>query len=109
MPKFSKAVFEPLVSSVFTVQIREGQVLPLRLAGITSRQISPLFESFTLNFDPPQGVPALPDDSYLMTAEGFGPELIHMSATHAGTPDPNVYYYESVFNVLVVQEDADKA
>lgn len=101
MTKFSKEVFEPLVNSIFAVQINEGQVLPLRLAGITSRHISPLFESFSLNFDPPQGVPAVPDDSYPMSAEGFGPELIHISATHAGTPDPSMYYYESVFNVLV--------
>ena len=100
MIKFSKALFEPLVSSVFTVQINEDQVIPLRLAGITSRQISPLFESFSLNFDPPLGVPAVPDDSYPMTTEGFGPELIHISATHAGTADPNAYYYEAVFNVL---------
>jgi hypothetical protein len=109
MTKFSKAIFEPLVDKTFTVKISEDQALPLRLAGITPRQISPLFESFSLNFDPPQGVPALPDDSYPMTAEGFGPELIHISATHAGTPDPNAYYYESVFNVLVEQEVADKA
>lgn len=109
MPKFSKALFEPLVNSIFTVQTSEDQAIPLRLAGITSRQISPLFESFSLNFDPPQGVPALPDDSYPMAAEGFGPELIHISATHAGTPDPNVYYYESVFNVLVEGDVADKA
>ena len=100
MAKFNKSVFEPLVEKTFTVQISEGQAIPLRLASITSRQISPLFESFSLNFDPPQGVPAVPDNSYLMAAEGFGPELIHISATHAGTPDPNVYYYESVFNVL---------
>ncbi|OGU16433.1 MAG: hypothetical protein A2076_03375 [Geobacteraceae bacterium GWC2_53_11] len=101
MPKFSKAVFEPLVNSIFTVQISDDQAIPLRLAGITSRQISPLFESFSLNFDPSLGIPVLPDNSYPMSAEGFGPELIHISATHAGTPDPNAYYYESVFNVLV--------
>lgn len=101
MPKFSKAIFEPLVNRVFTVQINDDQAISLRLAGITSRQISPLFESFSLNFDPPLRAVALPDDSYPMSAEGFGPELIHISATHAGTADPNVYYYESVFNVLI--------
>lgn len=101
MMKFSKAVFEPLVDTIFTLQNNDGQTIELRLAGITSRQMSPRYESFTLNFDPPQGVPALPDDSYSMAAEGFGPALIHISATHAGSPDPNAYYYESVFNVLV--------
>ena len=106
MAKFSKALFEPLVNCIFTVQISDDQAIPLRLAGITSRHISPLFESFSLNFDPPEGVPALPDDSYPMAAEGFGPELIHISATHAGTPDPNAYYYESVFNVLL-EESCD--
>ncbi len=101
MTKFNKAVFEALVHKIFTVQISDGQTIELRLAGISSQQMSVRYESFTLNFDPPQGVPPLPDDSYLMAAEGFGPALIHISATHAGSPDPNDYYYESVFNVLV--------
>lgn len=100
MSKFSNAIFEPLVNSIFTLQIREDQAIQLHLASITHRHISPLFESFSLNFDPLQGVPAVPDGSYPMSSEGFGPELIHISATHAGTLDPNAYYYEAVFNVL---------
>jgi hypothetical protein len=39
----------------------------------------------------------------MLETDGFGPELIHISAKHAGTPDPNAYYYESVFNVLIEQ------
>lgn len=101
MMKFSKAMFEPLVNKTFRVLVNDEHTVELILAGITPRQISPLFESFSLNFDPPQGAPALPDNSYMLEADGFGPELIHISATHAGTPDPNAYYYESVFNVLI--------
>lgn len=98
--QFCKALFEPLLEKIFTLHTANGQTLPLRLTSISTQQISPLYESFILNFDPPAGMAALPDDSYLLETEGFGPELIHISATHAGTPDPNVYYYEAVFNVL---------
>lgn len=108
MMKFSKALFEPLVNKPFRVLLNDDYKVELTLAGITARQISPLFESFSLNFSPPAGAPVLPDDSYMLEADGFGPELIHVSATHSGTPDPNAYYYESVFNVLVEQEVADK-
>ncbi len=99
--KFSKSLFEPFVGRAFRVHLDDAHILELRLADIGTQQISPLYESFTLNFDPPAGSPALPDGSYPMTADGFGPELIHISATHAGTPDPTAYYYEAVFNVLV--------
>ncbi|OPY79980.1 MAG: hypothetical protein A4E64_00247 [Syntrophorhabdus sp. PtaU1.Bin058] len=99
--KFSKALFEPLVDKVFTLQRTDGRPVRLRLANITSCTISPRYESFTLNFDPPEGEAALPDGSYIMEAEGFGPIPIFISPTHAGTPDPNKYYYESVFNVLI--------
>ncbi|ABK97692.1 DUF6916 family protein [Pelobacter propionicus] len=99
--KFSKTLFESLVGKIFTVHLDGNHVLELRLANISTQQTASRYESFTLNFDPPPGTPALPDDSYLMAAEGFGPELIHISATHAGTPDPNVYYYEAVFNVFL--------
>ncbi len=101
MTKFSKAVFEPLVHKTFTLRVDNDRVIVLHLAKITSRQMSPRYESFTLQFDPPEGEPPLPDDSYLMEAEGFGPTPIYISATHAGVPDPNAYYYESAFNVLV--------
>lgn len=101
MTKFSKALFEPMVDKIFTVQTGDGRTVELLLVNISSRQISPLFESFILNFDPPRGEAPLTDGSYPIAAEGFGPELLHISATHAGTPDPNAYYYESVFNVLV--------
>lgn len=107
MMKFSKALFEPLVNKSFRVLVNDEYTVELVLSGITPGHISPLFESFSLNFDPPPGVPALPDDSYMLETDGFGPELIHISANHAGTPDPNAYYYESVFNVLVEQETAD--
>jgi hypothetical protein len=99
--KYSRALFEPMVGKTFIVQVRDGETIELRLADISTQQISPRYESFTLNFDPPPEAPSLPDNSYLMEAEGFGPELIHISATHAGTPDPTVYYYEAVFNVLI--------
>ena len=72
MTKFSKAVFEPLVGKVFSLQKKGGQTIKLKLAGISSQQISVRYESFTLNFDPPPGEASLPDDSYLMEAEGFG-------------------------------------
>lgn len=108
MMKFSKALFEPLVNKPFRVLVTDEYAVDLILVGITPLQISPLFESFSLNFDPPPGAPALPDNSYILEADGFGPEFIHISATHAGTPDPNAYYYESVFNVLV-EDGVDKA
>ncbi len=98
--KFNRAMFEPLVNEAFTLQKKDGQIIELKLAGITSHRTSPRLESFTLNFDPPRGEPALPDDSYVMATEGFGPTLIFVSATHAGGPDPYEYYYESVFNVF---------
>lgn len=101
MSIFSKALFEPLVQKTFTLQLVDGHTLELCLDNIVSRQMSPLYETFILNFNPPAGAPPLPDGSYLLAAEGFGPELIHISATHAGTPDPAAYYYESVFNVLI--------
>ncbi|NJD90890.1 MAG: hypothetical protein FIA91_05145 [Geobacter sp.] len=101
MEKFSRAMFEQYVGKNFNLQLGADQSIELRLNNITTQQISRTYDSFTLNFDPPAGAAALPDDSYQMTAEGFGPELIHISATHAGTPDPNVYYYEAVFNVYL--------
>lgn len=101
MMKLSKAVFEPLVNNTFTLQTRDGQTIALQLTGITSRQMSARYESFALNFDPPQGEAPLPDDSYLMESEGFGPAWIFISATHAGLPDPHRYYYESVFNIFI--------
>lgn len=101
--KYSRAFFEPLVGKTFTIRLSDEETIELRLADISTQQISPRYESFTLNFDPPPGAPALPDNSYPMEAEGFGPDLIHISATHAGTPDPSAYYYEAVFNVPVEQ------
>ena len=105
MTKFSKAVFEPLVGKVFSLQKKGGQTIKLKLAGISSQQISVRYESFTLNFDPPPGEASLPDDSYLMEAEGFGPASVFISATPTGLPDPGSYYYESVFNVVVGESD----
>jgi Domain of unknown function (DUF6916) len=101
MTTFSKAIFESLMHKTFTVRTDDRRVVPLHLAGIVSRQMSPRYESFTLHFEPPQGEPPLPDNSYLMETESFGPVPIHISAKHAGVPDPNAYYYESVFNVLI--------
>ncbi len=101
MIKFSKTFFEPLVNKTFILHKKDGQTIELQLAGITSRPLSGLYESFTLNFDPPPGETVLPDDSYLLESEGFGPAFIFISATHAGTPDPRRYYYESVFNILI--------
>jgi hypothetical protein len=101
MTKFSKAVFEPLVNKNFTLQRKDGQTIKLRLADINTRQMSARYESFILNFDPPQGEAPLPDDSYVMEAEGFGPALIFISATPDGLPDPGSYYYESVFNIFI--------
>lgn len=99
--QFNKQLFEPLVGKIFTVQTGHGQSIELHLNNIATLNIAAKYESFVLNFDPPSNKPALPDDSYVMTAEGFGPELIHLSATHAGTPDPMAYYYEAVFNVYI--------
>ena len=104
MTKFSKAIFEPLVHKTFAVRIGDDRVIALRLEGIVSRRMSHRYESFVLHFEPPQGEPPLPDDSYLMETEGFGPVPIYISATHAGVPDPNAYYYESVFNVVVEEK-----
>jgi hypothetical protein len=100
MTKFSKDLFEPLVDKVFILHKGDGGIVELRLKNIKSREIARWFESFTLNFDPPKGEPHLPDNTYMMEAEGFGPELVSISAKHAGTPDPTAYYYEAVFNVL---------
>jgi hypothetical protein len=100
---FNKTLFEPLVNKTFTMHIDAGQSIELRLANISSQQISPNYESFTLNFDPPAGAPAMPDNSYMMETKGFGPTMIHLSVTHAGMPDPAAYYYEAVFNVFMGQ------
>ena len=104
MANYSKALFESLAGKTFSVQVGDGQSMELLLVNISSRQISQHYESFVLDFDPPRGATPLPDGSYPMAAEGFGPALIHISATHAGSPDPNVYYYESVFNVLLEEK-----
>jgi len=101
MANFSKALFESMVGKSFSVQVGDGQTMELLLVNISSRQISQHYESFVLNFDPPRGATPLPDGSYPMATEGFGPELIHISANHAGLPDPDAHYYESVFNVVV--------
>jgi hypothetical protein len=98
---FNKALFEPLVGKTFSVQLGDGHALELRLENIASKQASPRYETFVLQFTPPAGAPLLPDDSYPLATDGFGPEMIYISATHAGTPDPGAYYYESVFNVPV--------
>ncbi len=100
MPRFSKAVFEPLVNKTFAVHGMDGRLVEVRLAGITSHDMSPHYESFTLNFVPLEKEEPLPDGSYAMETDGFGPALVFISPTPAGTPDPADYYYESVFNVL---------
>jgi len=97
---FSKASFEQLLHEDFSLHLTEGQRLALRLDRVRSRQGSPCFEAFSLEFLPPEGAPPLPDGSYLLEAPGFGPEWIHISATHMGGFDPAGYFYESVFNVI---------
>ncbi len=101
MATFSKAIFESLVNQVFTLYTGDNRTITLLLESITSSHISDLFESFTLNFEPPANEAPLPDGSYLMENENLGQAVIFISATHAGVPDPQRYYYESVFNVLV--------
>jgi len=101
MTRFSKAIFEPLVNRTFAVHAGGGRQVEVRLAGVVSRDISPRYESFTLNFDPLEKEEPLPDGSYVMEADGFGPALVFISPTPAASPDPSDYYYEAVFNVLL--------
>ena len=105
MAKLRKATFMPLVKQTFTIRLNDGRMIPVTLASITTSNISPQYESFTLNFYPPEGEPALPDDSYVLANENLGEAVIFISPTHAGVPDPNKYYYEAVFNVYIGDED----
>jgi hypothetical protein len=105
MPKLRKAAFVPLVNQIFHIHPGDGRRIPVKLASITSHNMSPLYESFTLNFDPPPGEAALPDDSYLMENETLGQAVIFISPTPGYVPDPRIYYYEAVFNVYIGEED----
>ncbi len=101
MTAFRKSMFEPLTNKVFVVHAAGDRRVEVKLTSISERTISPRYESFTLNFDLLKKEEPLPDGSYPMEAEGFGPALVFISATHdPDSPDPGDYYYEAIFNVL---------
>jgi hypothetical protein len=105
MGKLRKTDFLPFINQVFTIRPNDGRMIPVKLASITTCHISDQYECFTLNFDPPDGETALPDGSYIMENDNFGPAVIFISPTPTGEPDPRKYYYEAVFNVFIGPED----
>lgn len=107
MGKLRKANFAPLVNQIFHIHPGDGRTIPVKLASITSHNMSPHYESFTLNFDLCEDQAALPDGSYLLENENFGQAVIFISPTPGGVPDPRVYYYEAVFNVYIGDEGND--
>lgn len=98
-------MFEPFINQIFTIRPNEELSIPVKLSSITTRHMNDQYESFTLNFDPPEDAASLPDNSYWIENEDFGKAIIFISATHAGTPDPRKYYYEAVFNVYICTDD----
>ena len=105
MAKLRKATFAPCINQIFTIRLNDGRKIPVKLTSITSHNIADQYDSFTLNFDPCEDETALPDGSYVMENENFGPAVIFISPTPAGVPDPRRYYYEAVFNVFIGTED----
>ena len=101
MTKLRKESFAPFVNQVFTICLADDRTISIKLSSITTRDANDQYESFILNFDPPEGEPALPDGSYLVENEKFGQAVIFISPTPAGGPDPGKYYYEAVFNVYI--------
>jgi hypothetical protein len=105
MTKLRKATFTPFVNQIFHIRLHNDRKIPVKLVSITSNHISHHYESFTLNFDPPENETALPDDSYLLENADFGQAVIFISPTPGGVPDPRKYYYEAVFNVYIGDEE----
>lgn len=101
MSQLRKAVFVPLVGKVFFVTKPDGSTTSVELTGIEENDRMKDYESFHLTFKPAEKEPPLPDDSYLFESETFGKERIFISATPTTNPDPESYYYESVFNVYI--------
>lgn len=101
MDPLRKATFAPLLNQTFTVRLGDGRRIPLRLATIDDREMDRHYESFTLNFDPPDGAAALPDGTYLLENDRLGEAMIFLSPTPAPGPAPGRYYYEAVFNVYL--------
>lgn len=101
MQTFSKADFEPLVDQTFSVRVDGQRAVPLRLASITTNKVQHDFEAFTLNLDPLDDSPALPDDTYRLHNEQWGEADIFISATPTAGPKPGCFYYEAVFNIYI--------
>lgn len=94
-----KAMFEPLIGQTFLLQKEDGSHIPLVLKSIDPLNVMSNYESFCLNFKAPEGEPALPDNSYLIENDQLGRKILFISATPTSDPNPNDYYYESVFNI----------
>lgn len=101
MDTLRRATFAPLVGQTFTLRPGDGREIPLRLADIADGNIGRRYESFTLNFDPPDDATALPDGTYLLANEQLGEVAIFISPTPDGGPTPGGYYYEAIFNVYI--------
>ncbi|MGD9213130.1 MAG: hypothetical protein PVI90_20280 [Desulfobacteraceae bacterium] len=99
MSAFSKAMFVPLIGQTFLLYKPDGTHIRIKLTNIDESHISNNYESFSLNFEAPKDEPALADDSYLIENDKLGRNVIFLSATLTADPDPNNYYYESVFNI----------
>lgn len=99
MSIFSKAMFEPLVGRTFLLHKQDGTHIHLTLTNIEELNVMSRYESFCLTFEAPETEPALPDNSYLLENDQLGRKTLFLSATLTPDPDPNSYFYESVFNI----------
>jgi hypothetical protein len=99
MPTFSKAMFVQLVGQTFLLHKQDGTHIHLKLTRIEELNAMSRYESFCLTFEAPENEPALPDNSYLLENDQLGRKILFLSATLTSDPDPNSYFYESVFNI----------
>jgi hypothetical protein len=94
-----KKDFESKLGEVFKAKLEDGQIVELKLTAVDPRKKNDDFntareEPFSLVFVGPKES-FLPDNSYLMSVEGFEEKNIFISAFKQ---EEEVIYYDSTFN-----------
>jgi len=98
--QYSREGFAAALEQTFELRLDEEQSLPLKLVALEESTVhNSGFDSFSLYFSPPEGVPPLPDNSYVLENPALGTIIMHLSATPVNTGNPQDYEYEAVFNL----------
>ncbi len=100
---FRKQQFVETVGQDYTFQNQEGKTITLKLASVEDSQYThPKYERFTLFLTPPEGEPAVEDNSYEFENETLGKFPLFISGLPA-FDSPENYEYEAVFNCRIAK------